>query len=494
MTKRLADIVALAEVVKRPQYTPAEHGTGIVHLGLGAFHKAHQALYTDEALAAAGGDWRIIGVSLRSTEPSKELTQQNGLYTLLERDVSGTQARVVGSIARALSLREDRQAVLDALCDPTTRIVSLTVTEKGYGIDRASGGIDRAHSAIAADLADPERPEGVAGLLVWALGQRRLAATPPFTVLCCDNLPENGRMLRALLVDFVRHAAPELAEHIAEEVAFPSTMVDRITPARTVATLDDARRLTGFDDQAAVDSETFSQWVVEENFPTGRPAWEAGGAVFVEDVAPYEAMKLRMLNGAHSMIAYTGFLAGHQYVRDVMADKDLSLLVRRHIIAARATLAHLPGIDLANYTDSLITRFENPFLAHETYQIAMDGTEKLPQRILAPAVDAIRNGKDVSAFAFATAAWMRFVTATDVDGKTYSLRDPREAELKTRTANCHSADEVMDVLLQLDGLFPKELQTSESWRNALALPLSTMLETNMVTAIAKEARTLTATE
>lgn len=483
MKKRLSDINKLPESVIRPRYVPTEHGTGIVHLGLGAFHKAHQARYVDDALAAQGGDWRITGVSLRSDAPSKELTPQNGLYTLLERDADGTRARVIGSIANALSLSNDRQAVLDALCDPTTRIVSLTVTEKGYGINRASGGIDHSHPAIAADLANPEEPIGVAGLLVWALGQRRVAATPSFTVLCCDNLPDNGRMLRALLIDFAHHTQPELVGHIENNVAFPSTMVDRITPARTQSTLEDARQLTGFNDQAAVDTEAFSQWVVEDNFPSGRPALESGGAVFVEDVAPYEAMKLRMLNGAHSMIAYAGFMAGYQYVRDVMANRKLALLVRRHINAASLTLAPLPGIDLERYAGSLISRFENPFLAHQTLQIAMDGTQKLPQRILAPAVDAITNAHDISTFAFVTAAWMHFVSSKNVNGKSYKLEDPRQVELEHCATRCHSADDLVNALMNMDGLFPEALKNNASWRLALIDNLANMQKTGMLASI-----------
>ena len=360
-----------------------------MHIGLGAFHKAHQAVYTDDALAASGGDWRITGVSLRSTTPAEELAPQDGLYTVIERSAEGTNARVIGAMAAAYGLRSDRQAVLEALVAPATRIVSITVTEKGYGIDRATGGIDRAHPAIAADLADPDNPQGLAGLLVWALGQRRAAGVPPFTVLSCDNLPENGPLMRGLLVDFARHAAPDLVDFIAGEVAFPATMVDRITPARGAGTLSLAKDLIGHRDEAAIECEAFRQWVIEDHFPTGRPNWEAGGAIFVNDVKPYEDMKLRMLNGSHSMLAYSGFLAGHEYVRDVMADPALSTLVRRHLGAAAATIDPLPGVDFADYARELEDRFRNPHLGHQTYQIAMDGTEKMPQRIFAPAVDAL---------------------------------------------------------------------------------------------------------
>lgn len=484
---RLTTLAGLPDGVARPAYDPAAHGTGIVHIGLGAFHKAHQAFYTDTALGAAGGDWRITGVSLRSTGPAEALSAQNGLYTLIERDAAGSSARVVGAIAQALAVTTDRAAVLDVLTDPATRIVSLTATEKGYGIDRATGGIDPSHPAIAADLANPDAPVGVAGLLVWALGVRRARGVPPFTVLCCDNLPENGPMLRGLLVDFARHAAPELERHLARDVAFPATMVDRITPASTAETLDDARRLTGCEDRAAVETERFSQWVIEDDFPTGRPAWEAAGALFVSDVAPYEKMKLRMLNGAHSMLAYAGFLAGHAYVRDVMGDAALVRLIRRHLDAAAATLPPLEGVDVAAYAEALVARFSNPHLAHATYQIAMDGTEKLPQRILAPAAEAVAAGGPSEAFAFATAAWMRYVLGRTDAGAPYDLRDPRGTSLEEAVRGARDAPGIVTALQALPGLFPDPLRNDPAWCGAVAVHLARMMEKGMRAAIDHEA-------
>ena len=483
MTRRLTTTDKLPEGVARPAYRRENHGPGIVHIGLGAFHKAHQAVYTDDALAVAGGDWRIIGVSLRSTSPAGELAPQDGLYTTIERSAAGTGARVVGSIAAAYCLQTDREAVLRALCEPATRIVSLTVTEKGYGIDRTSGGVDPDHPAIAADLADPDNPRGVAGLLVWALGQRRAAGVAPFTVLCCDNLPENGPLVRSLLIDFARQAVPGLADYIASDVAFPATMVDRITPARHDATLRLAEELTGYKDAAAVECETFRQWVVEDRFPTGRPEWEAGGALFVKDVRPFEEMKLRMLNGTHSMMAYAGFLAGHKYVRDVMADPALASLVRRHLAAAAATLDSLPGVDLAAYAEDLARRFANPHLGHETYQIAMDGSEKLPQRIFAPAIDALRRGQFPDPFAFATAAWMRYTLGRKDNGHAYDLRDPREAELQGLLCSRPPAEQIVANINGLSGFIPAELAGSATWQGAVGKHLDRMLSSGISEAI-----------
>ena len=483
MMERLTSLDGLPDGVQRPAYDRDRHGAGIVHIGLGAFHKAHQAIYTDDALAAAGGDWRIIGVSLRSMEPAQELTPQNGLYTVIERDAAGSQARVIGAIAASLCLRTDRQSVLDALIVPSTRIVSITVTEKGYGIDRGTGGIDRTHPAIAADLADPANPQGLAGLLVWALGKRRANGTAPFTVLSCDNLPENGALTQSLLIDFARHAAPELVDHIATEVAFPSSMVDRITPARTEATLELARDMTGHEDRAAVECEAFRQWVIEDHFPTGRPYWEAGGAILASDVAPYEAMKLRMLNGAHSMLAYVGFLCGCKYVRDVMADPSLARLVTRYLKAAAATLEPLDGVDFDQYARDLENRFRNRHLGHETYQIAMDGSEKMPQRVFAAAQVALRRAHSLEPFAFATAAWVRYCFGHTDDGVSYDLRDPREADLKAAGYRKNAA-----AVLGLPGLCPGDLRTNADWRSLVERFVAQMKSVGVAAAVKEASR------
>ena len=487
MTGRLTALDGLPEGVARPGYAPEAHGAGIVHIGLGAFHKAHQAVYTDDALAAQGGDWRMTGVSLRSTGMARALTGQNGLYTVIAHGAGGSSARVIGAIAGAHSMADGRQPVLDALVAEATKIVSLTVTEKGYGINRAAGGVDEAHPAIAADLAHPDAPQGVAGLLVWALGQRRAAGLPPFTVMCCDNLPENGRLVRGLLADYARRVAPELARHIEQEVAFPSTMVDRITPAPGPGTLAEAERMIGRRDEAAVETEAFRQWVIEDAFPQGRPAWEAGGAIFTGDVRPYEAMKLRMLNGAHSMLAYTGFLAGHRFVRDVMGDPALVALIERHLGAAAATLSPLPGVDFAAYSRELLDRFANPHLAHETAQIAMDGTQKLPQRLLEPTLETLRRGGQAEAFAFAVAAWMRYALGRGDGDENHGVQDPRDAEIRAALEDATTAEAVAERLFRLPGLFPAALTDNGAWTGQVTAKLAVMLDRGMRQAIDREA-------
>lgn len=481
-------LASLPASVARPGYDPVAHGTGIVHIGLGAFHRAHQAVYTDAALAVEGGDWRIDGVSLRSTDIADALNPQDGLYTLIERGTEGVSARVIGSIRRAIAAGRDAEAPLAALAAPETRIVSLTVTEKAYGIDRAKQKVDLKHPAIAADLARPHAPQGALGLLAEGLRLRKERGLQPFTVLCCDNLPGNGALIRAGLVDFTRRINPVVAAWIEDNVAFPSTMVDRITPAPTKATLAEAAGLIGLDDLSAVETEPFTQWVIEDQFPSGRPAWEAGGAIFVKDVAPYEEMKLRMLNGTHSMLAYAGFLSGHKYVRDVMADVALVTLVRRHLAAASATLMPLEGIDTSDYADALAQRFANPAIAHQTYQIAMDGTEKLPQRILAPALHALTRGQDVRPFAFATAAWMRYCLGHLDDGTAYVLRDPRETTIDAALAG--AGGEAGEIVRALSGIaegVPAELMNDTRWTRMVTAILATMLEQGVARAVAAEA-------
>ncbi len=485
-TPRLNTRQELNSGVATPGYTPQLHAPGIVHIGVGAFHKAHQAVYTDDALTAEGGDWRILGVSLRSDAAAEELNPQDGLFTVIERGNAPSSARIVGSIARVISASRDHKSVIAALVDPAIRIVSLTVTEKGYGIDRKTGGADTSHPAVAADLANPDTPGGVLGLIVAALATRRKNDVAPFTVLSCDNLPDNGAMLRGGVIDFAKRKDPGLGDWISRNVAFPCSMVDRITPARTPATLAEATRLTGVEDQAAIETEPFRQWVIEDNFPTGRPAWEAGGAIFVQDVAPYEQMKLRMLNGTHSMLAYAGFLSGHRLVCDVMADTDMAALVRRHLLAAAATLDPLPGINIERYVADILSRFSNPNIAHETYQIAMDGTEKLPQRIFEPALVAQGQGQPLRPYAFATAAWMRYCSGRTDGGTPYALRDPKQQEITEILRNCAVPEKLADCLFNLKGLFPEKLLSDRNWTTQVTSILSVITGKGMREAVHQE--------
>ncbi|WP_246333091.1 mannitol dehydrogenase family protein [Aureimonas mangrovi] len=466
--------------VETPGYAPEQHAVGIVHLGLGAFHKAHQAVYTDAALAAEGGDWRILGVSLRSPDAAAAMNPQDGRYTLLVRGEDGPKARIVGSVSQVLVAPHSPETVIEAIARPQTRIVTLTVTEKAYGLDPATGGLDAAHEAVAKDLAAPESPHGVVGFLVAGLARRAGNGAGPLTLVSCDNLPHNGGVLKRLVLEFAGQVRPEITSWIEANVAFPSTMVDRITPAATERTLADAKALTGFDDAAAIETEPFTQWVVEDDFAAGRPAWEAGGAIFVDDVAPFEMMKLRMLNGAHSLIAYAGFAAGYETVSQAMEDEALVRLVERQMRAAAASLPPMPGIDLDAYHADLLARFRNPSIRHLTYQIAMDGTQKLPPRIFAP----LGEGVEPAPFAFVLAAWMRYALGLHEDGATYALRDPREGEIAARLAGVpREAGAIFEALATLPGWMPAVVSGNAAFREGVVAHLRSILADGMRTAV-----------
>ncbi|MDF1601799.1 mannitol dehydrogenase family protein [Mesorhizobium sp. YIM 152430] len=491
MSARLDASARLAADVALPAYVPEDHGCGIVHIGIRAFHKAHQAIYTDTALGLDGGDWRILGVSLRSREAATGLNPQDGRFLLLTRGADGDHARLIGSIAHVLVAPDAPDAVIAAIADPATRIVTVTVTEKAYGIDRSTGGLDLTHEAIAHDLDAPDAPRGVIGFLVAGLARRRATNAGPLTILCCDNLPENGHMLSRLVDAFARRVDPALPAWIDANIRFPSSMVDRITPAPTDRTLADADRMSGLRDDAAVETEPFSQWIIEDDFAAGRPAWEKAGALFVASVSPYEKMKLRMLNGAHSLIAYAGFLAGHETVADAMQDRGLTRIVGRQMEAAAATLPPVPGIDLRAYRDELLARFSNPAIRHLTYQIAMDGTEKLPQRIASPLVETLENG-DADAFAFAIAAWMRYCMGIDETGAAYALRDPKETLIAQAAKDARRAPERLFAnLTAIPGVFPAVIRADSALRTSVITHLSTMLDRGMTGAIeaAAQART-----
>ena len=454
---RLSASTPLPTDVITPGYDRASLKPGILHIGVGAFHRAHQAVYTDAALAKEFGDWGIVGVSLRSVDIVHDLRAQDGLYTVIARSGAGDSAQVVGSVVRGLSGTEDREEILSLMADPAIRVVTITVTEKAYGYDPASGGLDRSHPSVAADLADPRAPVGVVGYLVEGLSRRHAAGLPPFTVLCCDNLPTNGRIVRRLVIEMAGARDPALANWISGQGAFPCSMVDRIVPAATEETRARAERLIGAEDELALDTEPFMQWVIEDHFISGRPKWEAGGALFVGDVEPYEKMKLRLLNGSHSLMAYLGQLHGLTYIRDVIAVPDYREKVRRHMAAVLQTLDPVPGIDLEAYQAQLVERFSNPGVAHSTRQVAMDGSQKLPQRIMLPAVEELAKGGDASAFAYVLAVWMAYLA------KVAEISDPRAAELKAAAARS-APDDPSAPFFEIPGLFPRALVENGAWR------------------------------
>jgi fructuronate reductase len=423
----LSTLARLPAAVACPGYDPAKVAVGILHLGLGAFHRAHQAVYTDDILGAEPR-WGICGVSLKTSRAASTLAAQDGLYTLLTRTADGTRARVIGALRETLFAGAARSQLITRFADHRISVVTATVTEKGYCHDPATGMLNENHPEIAHDLAHPDTPESAIGILVAGMAARRAANAGPLTFVCCDNLPHNGRMVEGLVLSFAARRDPALAAWIADHVTFPSTMVDRIVPATTDADLADAERLTGMHDEATVTAEAFGQWVIEDRFSAARPPWEDADAQFVADVAPFETMKLRLLNGSHSTLAYLGFLAGHETIWQASADPPLARLVERQMVdEIIPTLAAPPGTDLVAYCAQLMTRFRNRALPHRTQQIAMDGSQKLPQRLLGTVRDRIATGARFHHLALATAGWIRYASGTDERGREIAVSDPMAA-------------------------------------------------------------------
>ncbi|WP_316976511.1 mannitol dehydrogenase family protein [Shumkonia mesophila] len=431
--KRLnTDVLAsLPAGVAVPAYDRKAVKVGIVHLGIGAFHRAHQAVFTDDVLAKGATEWGYCSVDLLGPDVRDRLVPQDTLYSVSALSGDGMKTRIIGSIAEIMVGPEDPEALLKRMCDPAVRIVSITVTEKGYCHDPASGNLNMAHPGIKADLQTPGRPTTIVGYLVEALRRRRAAGTAPFTVMSCDNLFSNGIIAKRVVTTFAAAIDADLGKWVEANVAFPCTMVDRITPSTTPDDIARVEAALGVHDAWPIVCEPFTQWVIEDNFPTGRPAWETAGAEMVKDVEPFEFMKLRLLNGSHSALSYLGALAGYQTIAECMADPAFVRFMRRLMDEDVTPTLHMPaGVDVGAYKDSLVERFVNPAIKHRTTQIAMDGSQKLPQRFCGTVRGRLAAGGSVKHLALAVAAWMRYVTGIDERGQAFTVSDPMAARLK----------------------------------------------------------------
>lgn len=488
MTDRLTlDTLARAKPgCATPGYDRAGLVPAIVHLGLGAFARAHLAAYTDDLLNLAGGDWGILGVSLVRPDQRDRLNPQQGLYTTIERGAQGERARIIGCLLGVMVAPEEPLALLERLASPRTRIVSLTVTEKGYCHDPATGRLNLDHPDIVHDLHNPEAPRTAIGFIVGGLARRRAARVAPFTVLCCDNLPHNGRLVAGLVNDFAQARDPSLAAWIAAEGAFPSTMVDRIVPALAEADHAAAERLTGLADAAPVGHEPFRQWVIEDDFVGGiRPEWEKAGAQFAPDVAPFEHMKLRLLNGSHSALAYLGHLAGHETIVDAVSDPVFADYIRRFWEEVRPVVPPPPGQSLTDYTDALLARFANPAIRHRTWQIAMDGSQKLPQRLLGSVRERLARGLPIPALAMAIAAWARYVGGTDEKGAPIDVRDPLAGLLRGVIEDAGEAPAArIRAVLRIEAIFGPDLAQNQNFIDAVSNAYETLLASGARAAIA----------
>src|SRR5476649_415420 len=446
--------------VQLPKYDRSLVKSRIVHLGFGAFHRAHQALLTDRVLNQQGGDWGFCEISLFG-DPSliQSLQRQDHLFTVLEKGAEGNQAIVVGSVHESMHGSVDGlQAIIEKMAEPQVAIVSLTVTEKGYCIEPGSGELDLNHPQIQQDLTGEHAPSTAPGVLVEALRIRHQRGLPGFTVLSCDNIPENGHVVKKAILGMATARSVELAEWISSNVTFPSTMVDRIVPAATEDTLQEiTTALGGVADPCGIACEPFIQWVVEDNFVAGRPAWEEAGAQLVVDVLPYEEMKLRMLNGSHSFLAYLGYLAGYQYIDQCMLDDNYAQAARQLMIGEQAPTLHTTGVDLSAYAQSLLARYRNTGLKHRTWQIAMDGTLKLPQRMLDSIRVHLERGTAFPLLALGVAGWMRYVGGVDDNGDKIDISDPLAAQLAELVRSSAEGRPRVEALLTLHHVFGQDL-------------------------------------
>ena len=414
--------------VPRPQYDRSRVTTGVVHFGVGGFHRAHQAMYHDRLMNAGKAlEWGICGVGVMPADRRMQeaMDAQDGLYTLVVKHPDGTyEPRVIGAITEYLFAPDDAGAVVDKLADEATRIVSLTVTEGGYSIDDVSGEFDAADPGVAHDLEPGAAPRTVFGFITDALERRRERALPPFTVMSCDNLQGNGHLSRRAFTAFARLRDPELGAWVEREVPFPNSMVDRITPVTTDEDRAQVRERFGIDDRWPVVCEPFTQWVLEDAFSLGRPPYEEAGVQVVGDVEPYELMKLRLLNAGHQALGYFGYLAGYRLVHDAAQDPLFRAFLRGYWDGeATPTLPPVPGVDLDDYTRTLIERFSNSEVRDTIARLCAESSDRIPKWLLPVVRRQLETGGPIEHAAAVVASWARYAEGVDEQGEPIDVVD-----------------------------------------------------------------------
>ena len=470
-----------SETLAKPRLKRSDtprHWPGIIHIGPGAFFRAFNATYTVEALEAKGGDWGIRAVSLRTATIRDKLAPQDYAYTSVSLTPEGAINKVIGVIDDILVASEDLDAVLTAMSQPEIHIVSLTVTEKGYCHNPATGELNLDSPTIAQDLKHPDQARSAPAILVYALARRHAAGLKPFTILSCDNLPNNGELTKRVVLDFAQAVDPDLAEWIETECRFPSTMVDRITPATTGADIAKLAEKAGYVDQGCVVHEPFRQWVIEDDFVDGkRPDWDVAGAQFVSDVAAFENMKLRCLNGTHSTLAYLGYLSGYETIAETVADPVFAELIDKVWMQEIVPTVPQPeGEDLEAYCAALKARYLNPAIRHRTWQIAMDGSQKLPQRLLGTMTENLAAGRNIPLLALAVAGWMRYVSGIDEKGQPIDVKDPLAETLRAASDGAETSEEKVDALLAISAVFEPELSANTNFRNAVVATYEALIK------------------
>ncbi|WP_332876451.1 mannitol dehydrogenase family protein [Massilia sp. S19_KUP03_FR1] len=429
-----AALASLPAGVPGPAYERAKVAHSIVHIGVGGFFRAHQAVYLDRLLHQSGNEaWGYVGVGLLPLDAAMRdaMQSQDCLYTVIERSAQGDAPRVIGSVLAFLFAPDDPEAVLERMADPGTRIVSLTITEGGYYVNQGSGEFDAAHPDIVYDLAHPHAPRGAFGYLAEALARRHARGLAPFTVLSCDNLQHNGDVARAMLLAFLQLRDPLLAAWLARHGAFPNNMVDRITPATTDAHRALLRDQFGLQDAWPVVTEPFMQWVIEDHFPLGRPAWEQVGAQITGDVLPYEKMKLRLLNAGHQAICYLGMLLGYQYAHEAMQDAAIrQLFISMMDVEVTPLLPSVAGIDLDVYKQTLVERFANPAIRDQLARIGTEGSARIPKFVLPSIREQLDANGPIAMLGFTVACWLRYLEGRADDGAAMPLNDPYADRLR----------------------------------------------------------------
>jgi mannitol 2-dehydrogenase len=461
-----ANLSQLASEIRVPQYDRHTVTPGIVHIGVGGFHRAHQAVYLDDYFHQSNDKrWGIVGVGLLEWDKRMRdaLQSQDCLYTLVERSAAGDRARVIGSIQQYLYAPDNRQAVIEALAAPDCRIGTLTITEAGYYYIEGTGELDVNHPTIQYDLQHPDQPIGAYGFLIAALDRRRQAGLPPFTILSCDNLQGNGNITRKMVTAYAELANPALAVWIRENVTFPNSMVDRITPATTEADRAMVAEQFGIQDGFPVVTEPFIQWVIEDAFCAGRPAWETVGAQFTSDVHSYEKIKIRLLNASHLLIGYLGELAGYRYVHEVMADPLFCRAIELLMEEVTSTLKTVPGMELTAYKRTLIERFANPKIQDQLPRLCLNGAAKMPKFVLGSVRDRLQQSASVNYLGLVVAAWCRYLQGKDDQGRRIEIDDPM-AEVLTERANHPDAPRS---ILHLTEIFGEDLPQSQAFVEAI---------------------------
>ncbi|HKY89783.1 MAG TPA: mannitol dehydrogenase family protein [Nevskiaceae bacterium] len=466
----------LPSTVAVPRYARERLSAGIVHIGLGNFTRAHQALYLDDLFARGEGHgWAICGVGLLPADArmADALRPQDHLYTLVERDRAGESVRVVGSVVDCRHAPSDPEGVLARLADPATRIVTLTVTEGGYYLDQSNGALDAQHPNLRHDLEHrDDAPASVWGYLASALDRRRRAGGKPFTLQSCDNLQGNGDVAKRMLASFARLRDPQLGAWIEANVAFPNSMVDRITPA----TSDELRAhvrdvLGGIEDAWPVMGETFRQWVIEDHFVDGRPAFEHVGAQMTADVHPYELMKIHMLNASHQAFCHLGVVLGYETADEAMRDPEIVRLLGRYMDGVRPLLVQPPGEDLERYQRTLLERFSNPAIRDQLARICFDASSRIPKFVLPMAAEQLRRGGPVDLFGFVVACWMRYLGGRDEAGRSIEVKDPLADLL---LANVRYGETDPTSFLSLRAVFGPELSGSKPFADAVRRGLQSL--------------------